>query len=345
MSEFHVRVVRVGKLDKHPNADSLSITDVEGYPVIVKTGKFQEGNLAVYIPVDSIVPDTEQWSFLQGKRRIRAKKIRGVFSMGMLEYLPPMRQSDSNPDYVVPWCVGDNVQKEMGIEKWEPVDYSCPMQTENESTPKRVNPDNEECELFPKYTDIEGYRKYKHILKEGEEVVLSEKLHGSNARYAVLQGRLWAGSHNYFKKPGQAVKDIWWQVAEQENLEEKLSKLPGIGFYGEIFGKVQKGFDYGYAGKLTVRFFDAIDTQTGKYLDYADFLQACEFVGVETVPVLYCGPWKTELTSLSEGPTTFNAEHTREGFVVKPVHERMEPHFGRVILKFVGEGYLLNKNA
>lgn len=28
MSEFHVEVVRVGKVEKHPNADSLSITKV-----------------------------------------------------------------------------------------------------------------------------------------------------------------------------------------------------------------------------------------------------------------------------------------------------------------------------
>lgn len=38
MSEFKVEVVKVGPVEKHPNADSLGITKVYDYPVIVKKG-------------------------------------------------------------------------------------------------------------------------------------------------------------------------------------------------------------------------------------------------------------------------------------------------------------------
>ena len=37
MSEFHVKVVEIGEVSKHPNADTLSITFIGGtggYPVI-----------------------------------------------------------------------------------------------------------------------------------------------------------------------------------------------------------------------------------------------------------------------------------------------------------------------
>jgi len=37
MSEFKVEIVKVGKIGKHPNAYSLSITHVYDYPVIIKT--------------------------------------------------------------------------------------------------------------------------------------------------------------------------------------------------------------------------------------------------------------------------------------------------------------------
>jgi hypothetical protein len=50
MSEWIVRVVEIGEVVKHPNADSLSITEVEGYPCIIRTGDFQTGDKAVYIP-------------------------------------------------------------------------------------------------------------------------------------------------------------------------------------------------------------------------------------------------------------------------------------------------------
>ena len=57
MSEFHVQVVQVGPVTKHPNADSLSCSEVDGYPVIFRTGDYVEGDRAVYVPVDAIVPD------------------------------------------------------------------------------------------------------------------------------------------------------------------------------------------------------------------------------------------------------------------------------------------------
>ena len=52
MSEFHIETLRVGPLERHPNADNLSITRVRDYPVILRTGELQEGDLAVYVPVD-----------------------------------------------------------------------------------------------------------------------------------------------------------------------------------------------------------------------------------------------------------------------------------------------------
>lgn len=36
-SEHDVRVIRVGPLKKHENADTLSVTEVDGRPVITRT--------------------------------------------------------------------------------------------------------------------------------------------------------------------------------------------------------------------------------------------------------------------------------------------------------------------
>jgi hypothetical protein len=115
MTEFRTEVVRIGEVKKLPNSDTLSITSANGYPVIVKTGDFTEGDLAVYVPVDALVPvAAEEFSFLddgKGKThaRIRARKLRGTFSMGLL--VKPRRFS---------WAEGDNVQAELKIEKFLP---------------------------------------------------------------------------------------------------------------------------------------------------------------------------------------------------------------------------------
>jgi RNA ligase (TIGR02306 family) len=320
MSEFHVEVVKIKDVQKHPNADTLCLANANGYPVIFRTGDFQEGDLAVYCPVDSIVPDTEQWAFLAGHRRIKAKRLRGIFSMGVL--------AKAQPD----WEEGRNVQAEMGIEKYEPpIDIStC---GDNESDPG----------FLPVFTDIEGYRRYPDILVEGEEVVLTEKIHGANSRFLYKDERLWIGSHTCIKKPdSESKQNIWQIVAKRWDLASLLSKYPNIAIYGEVYGQVQ---DLKYGKKdLDFVLFDAMDVTTRKYFDYDDFLALARDLGLPTAEELYRGPWNKALLSLAEGKTTIEgADHVREGFVVKPVKERFDLLVGRVCLKMVGEGYLLRK--
>jgi len=109
MSEFHVEVVRVGPITKHPNADTLGLTQYRDYPIIIKIGDFEPGQLAVYVPVDSVVPaDDPRWAFLNGSCRIRARKLRGIFSMGLLTKADPT------------WTEGQNVAAELRITKYEP---------------------------------------------------------------------------------------------------------------------------------------------------------------------------------------------------------------------------------
>jgi hypothetical protein len=62
--------------------------------------------------------------------------------------------------------------------------------------------------------------------------------------------------------------------------------------------------------------------------------------------VLHRGPWSAALCALAEGPTVIGeGAHVREGFVVRPVRERVDRRAGRVVLKLHGEGYLLRKSG
>ncbi len=191
MSEFHVAVVRVGPAEKHPGADRLEMTRVNDYPVLFLSGQFREGDLAVYVPVDAVVPlDDPRWTFLDGHCRIKARRLRGVFSCGLLTELParPPNPSLECPSDR-PWQVGDNAAEALGIVRYEPPD---PASTggENEKNPG----------FLPVYPDIDGLRRYPQLLEVGEPVVLLEKIHGCNARYCFKEGRLWCGSHHQIKR-------------------------------------------------------------------------------------------------------------------------------------------------
>src|SRR5438128_12699518 len=107
-STHRVEVVPV-KLRRHENADSLSIVDIFGYTVCVRTADWKDGDFGAYIPPDSVVPDTPEFAFLAGKTRIKAKRLRGVVSFGLLMPAPPGGK------------IGDDVAELMGVTHYEPL--------------------------------------------------------------------------------------------------------------------------------------------------------------------------------------------------------------------------------
>lgn len=323
MTEFHVEVVRLGAVEHHPNADALDITRIHGgYPVIMRRGEYSEGDLAVYVPVDSVVPVADpRWSFLEGKSRIRAKKLRGVFSMGLLT------QALST------WVEGQDVAEMMGITKYEPPAPGV------QGAPHQHNyaDDAEAPSGVPCYTDIEGLRRYGNILVPGEEVIITEKIHGENMRAFHDGVTLHVGSRTRWKKPGCGG---WWRAAETAGLEARLAGT-SLAWFGESHGYTG-GYPYGTGRNATFRAFDAYDVSAGSFVDYGVFAATAAELGIDTAPVLYRGPWDAaKAYELAEGNSTMDPSHVREGIVVRPVFERWNERFGRVILKLHGEGFLL----
>jgi RNA ligase (TIGR02306 family) len=326
MSTFSVPVVRVGAVSRHPNADTLSLTEVRGYPVVLRTGSFVEGDLAVYVPVDSVVDTTvPELAFLaaDGKVsiRIRAKRLRGTFSMGLLIPAP------------VGATEGDDLAERLRIAKWE--------------EPEPVSMAGEQAKapglLVPTY-ELEVWRHYGPMLFDaGEEVVVTEKLHGTNGRFVVdADGRLHVGSHRTWKQVDGTT--VWSRVAEQYGLREKLARHPGLIFYGEVYGSGVQDLTYGHtAGKLSLAFFDVFDSRTGDYLSHGAAEAMLDKLSLPAVPVLYRGPLDVGLLSrLAEEDSVHGG--IREGVVVRPVVERVSMAV-RCALKVVSERYLLRKGG
>lgn len=356
-TEHNCPVVRIGEITQHPNADTLSITQVDGRPVIIRTGEYQPGDLAIYVPIDSLCPvDDPRFAFLaqkhrlnvDGKARLRAARLRGVFSMGLLVRFEGDTLSSGAVDLLTgsahghqfkPDAVlGQDMREHLRIDIWEPQEFG-------------LAPDAEPDPGFLPVYDIESARKWAPVvLEEGEEVVICEKIHGANSRFAwhgVRGGepRLWCGSRTRF--PRKAPGDLWWSVAERESLEERLSRFPGIAIYGEVYGQVQD-LRYGEKGAGLVA-FDAYDIASKTWLDYDAFWDITGQMGLARVPILYRGAWLPALAGFAEGDSLLaeynGAKHVREGWVLRPVRERQHPGLGRVILKRHGEGFLTRKEG
>lgn len=328
MSTFKIEVVKVGPVEKHANADSLGITRVGEYPVIVRLGETNEGDLRAYVPVDSVVPPTGPTSFLADPKRrdkpvrIKAKRLRGVFSMGLL--IPAPEGS----------VVGDDVASTLGIVKYE------------EPEPMTTSGEDEKAPVDLPVFDVEGWRGNPDAFREGEQVEITEKVHGCNARFLWKDGRIWAASRTRFKK--ESDKSVWWRAVVQCGLTRKLVDSDGYCVYGEVYGQVQDlKYGLGTNQSLFVA-FDVLHIASRTWMDAADARLWCAARDIPFVPSLYVGPYSREVVRAFTSGTTIvgNGAHFREGIVIRPTMERYsEALGGRLILKNVSEEYLLRHNG
>lgn len=320
MSNLKVEVVPV-KLIPHENSDNLSIVYIKGWQCIVRTEEFKDVELGAYLPIDSIVPQTEEWEFMKERKyRIRTIRLRGLISQGMLI---PAREN---------WVEGQDVTEELKVQKYEP---PVPVFLSG-GTAKPVPG-------FPIYTDIERWKNYPDIFQPGDPVHITEKIHGTNFRCGIIDDKFCVGSHKVCKKP--EGDSIYSSIARDFGFEEKLReaqkilKCGNIACFGEIFGKGIQDLRYDLQ-KPTVRCFD-ICIWDGRYLDPKSAFELCSKLGLGFVPTLFIGDFKPELLELAEGQSEI-AEHMKEGIVIKSlVPDDFHPEIGRKVLKRLSEVYEL----
>lgn len=409
MSTFAVEVVTLDGIEPIEGADAIELALIGGYRAIVKKGIFTPGGKAVYIPEDAVVPaDILEAIGLTGrlagkqKNRVKAIRMRGALSQGVVislsqaaslidaerakvftELFPENITLDGttptvvtdNPDHWregpqvgwvnIAWEEGMDLQFVLNITKWEePIPAHMSGKYSNRPS------------WFPKY-DIENYKKYNRALEEGEEVYITEKLHGTNAGFAMRaeDRKLLVASRNLILEPEDKTyyqMNVYWQAAIDVAAENRLNYLldrTGAEYvivFGEIFGSGVQDLAYGMeAGKREFRVFDII--LDGEYVDIdrqRELLtfNRITFTSTDTegykidteprevlppVPVLYRGPFSDAVVQEhTSGNTTIGAtKQIREGIVIRPVKERYSGRLGRVILKSVSADYLLRKGG
>lgn len=364
MSDTHaVRIIVVGPILAHPNADKLEITMVGGYQLVTGKGNFKEGDLAVYIQPDSVVPQTEPFKFIwadhvgidgivpEKRRRITVKRLRKEYSEGLL-----MPVTDFN---LAGLPAGTDVAEILNVTHYVPEFDKESTKADTAASPKRKYPRTlrgwfywtlrklgmknaggrsyaqEVGFVLPVY-DIDALKNHKNWFDETDIVQVTEKIHGSNARFVFIlddeknplgPGKFYVGSHEQWKMDGA---NVWWNVARQfPQIEEWCVQNPGKVLYGEV-GPTQKGYRYGFDRGETFFFaFDVYDPKTNNWT----------WAGNEgfapTVPILYVGSYDFEkVKKLVDGQSTVpHATHLREGVVVRRLSDNRK-------LKLVSNAYL-----
>ena len=348
MSEFESRVSRIG-VEPHPNADKLELAVVGGYRCCVVKGDFRSGDLAAYIPEGSICPD---WLIsdmgLEGrlsgkdKNRVKAVKLRGALSQGLVY---PVRDGRIKG---TPVELGDDVTELLGLVKYEP------------PIPAHMNGQVEAAHGQTVRYEIENVKKYPDVLRQGEPVVMTEKLHGTWCCMGWHQDRGFLATSNGVSKSGlvfkldapENEKNLYVMTFKkhQEALDDLIGEtregLEAIYVLGEIYGRGVQDMHYGKPNPD----FAVFDVYVGKpgqgYWVDARSLEAVVDGRFPLVPKLYEGPFGEDvLAEHTNGANTISGDHTREGVVVRPAEERREDDLGRVILKSISEKYALRKGG
>lgn len=365
MSTFKVTVTQVEEMLVHENAERLAIAKIYGWNVVTQKDRYQAGSKVVYIPVDAILPKAlEEKLFPEGSKiklhnsRVRSIKIRGAMSQGMIVDAAELGLEDARLEA--------DVAEHLGITKYEPPVSSLPKGMYVKTSKKVQNPN------FSKYSDIENLKYYDRVLQDGEVVVITEKLHGTSARYGYhwnIPNTIWKkvlsflgllskwefcwGSRNVqiqnkLMHTGYYDEDVYTKMIKQYDLLNRIPK--GLAIYGEIVGDgIQKNYTYGCGpGEHKLYVYDIKDVsdpevKNHRWLNHDEFLAKVKELGLETVPQLYTGPWSmTKALEHRDGDSTIGRQKVREGVVVKPVIERSSTSMGRVILKFISDNYYLD---
>lgn len=333
MSTHSVNVVSITEVRAHPNADNLDIVPVGGWQAIVHKGSLKPGDKAIYIEPDYVVPtDNPLFSFLarDGKNthRLKAVKLRGMLSFGLLVPVP---------DALASMPVGADVSEALGVTR-----YSPPIKYQTLGDMQELPADEYPRLSTPKF-DLENYQRYPHLFTPGEEVVITEKIDGTNARYMWHDGKMFVGSRNRWLKPDS--KNLWTRILNgSHSIEQLCREHPNHILYGEIFGPVQ-ALRYDRT-EPEFAAFALYNCMNGEYMSDPDFWKYALDFGCNITPGIYAGPFDPEmLATFTEGDSLLAPNHMREGVVIVPMIERRDPEIGRVALKLISNRYWMSKST
>ena len=280
MSSLAVPVVEYAA-EVHPNADALELAVVGGWRAACRIGQFAPGQKVAYIPEGSLLP----WDLVvelnlhdpprlagPDRNRVKAIRLRGVLSQGIVY----------GGERIAGLSVGDDAAEALGVVKWVP---PVPVHMSGLMVPG------------PKIGyDIDDIKSWPDRIVEGEEVVVTEKLHGSFCCLGlrrespgaepepVVSSKGQLGQGLRFDVGAEANTDNLYVRAWREHAEAIGAEFDRLGeqaeamyFFGEVCGPKVQDLVYG----LSVPRFHVFDLRLdGGYAPWDEVTAAAGRAGI-----------------------------------------------------------------
>lgn len=328
MTERALATVRkIDAINPIDGADMIEVATVGGWKVVVKKGEFEVGQLAVYLEIDSWVPndlapflskgqEPREYNGVRGER-LRTVKLRKQISQGLI--LPVHKDftgtylmifDEDHGEYSVTVKEDDDVTEVLNIQKWE-APVSAGMQGK-----MRGN--------FPSFipkTDQERIQNLKKELPGYENLTweITEKLDGSSMTVYLREDYFGVCSRNIDLI--EVEGNSFWDAARENKFEEKIRQLGrNLALQGELVGEGIQDNKYGLKGRHFY-LFDVYDIDNGVYFNGADREMLAKALLINHTPLVGYRDLVDEtmlsIIDMAEGTSKLNKQVLREGLVFK----------------------------
>jgi len=168
---------KINKIEPIEGADKIELCTVNGWTSVTQKGIHKEGDLILCITTDAVIPEdlATKWgiiSYLRKGSRVRTVKLKGVYSECIL--IPKAEVG------LVSWIEGHDLMSILGIYKYEPP----AIVIQEKSGRKHKYYQNPNFYIYYKFSN---QKNVPNMFNEDDEVVITRKIHGTNARYGIVK--------------------------------------------------------------------------------------------------------------------------------------------------------------
>jgi RNA ligase (TIGR02306 family) len=306
----------ISEINPHPNADKLDLAKVLGYTCIVEKDKYKAGDAVVLIQPDTVLPD-EPWTEMFKKRgnRVRAMKLRGVFSFGIVM---PLTTFFDDVKSIMDTTPGTEVSHLIGVTKYEvpmpqTLDAKCPLM------------------YGLNKTDEEHYQNLTDVLPFGEVCDITLKIDGMSSTYYCRKDpetNEWqTGVCSRSLELKKECLNNYTRAEAKYNILEKLqayceSNNVSLALRGEVHGSGIQHHGVNPHSKLPLSFaaYSVFNLDTLEYENKGSkhyYRNVCSIIGVSEVDLLETATLTPELIKeYAEIMTEVNGR-AFEGVVIK----------------------------
>lgn len=306
-------------------ADNIEQVNILGWNVVVKKNEFKEGDLCVYIEIDSICPEKPHFEFLRNKNfKVKTIKLRGVISQGLILPIDILPKGHYN--------VGDDVTTVLGITKHDDSEITFPNRPVKKYKGwkklyyKLFGKSKKKKSDFPswvKKTDETRIQNMPHVLDTNDLFVITEKVDGCSATF-TLRKKLFGYEYVVCSRNRIADKDsCYTEMSKKYDIENNLKDLfkkfgceKHITIQGEIVGPKIQSNKYKLKENDLYVFNLLVD---GELLDSRYAARRLEYRKFKFVPILGRSQLpKTvdEMVKLADGKSKLE-DVLREGLVIR----------------------------